>query len=196
MGCSTAGRIVLQLANTHGHEFRAMIGLEAADYQKPWYDASWLHRSDVHGGEVCAALCSGLVSPVSPEEYRHETLWQFMQSGPGIFKGDLYFRKGDADLRGRLGAIDTKQCPLYLLTGQYDLSCTPEDTRRTAASIPGARVTIMDGLGHFPMSENPARFKQYILPILEEIQRTELAKLAQRQLDGRRHGHKTGAADH
>src|SRR3546814_2133142 len=48
-------------------------------------------------------------------------------------------------------------------------SCTPEDTLRTAKAIPGARVTIMKGLGHFPMSEDPARFRDYILPVLDEI---------------------------
>jgi len=129
----------------------------------------WLHRSDIHGGEVCAALVSGLIAPQSPARFRHETLWQYMQSGPGIFKGDLYFYRVDANLRGKLGNIDTKACPLYLLTGEYDFSCTPEDTLRTAAAIPGAKVTIMRELGHFPMSENPAKFRQYILPVLDEI---------------------------
>ena len=169
MGCSIGGRIVLQLAQAHGKEFRALIGLEAADFQAPWYDTSWLHRGDVHGGEVCAALVSGLVAPQSPAVHRHETLWQYMQSGPGVFKGDLYFYRVDADLRGRLGGIDTTRCPLYLLTGEYDFSCTPEDTLRTAADIPGAKVTIMQEVGHFPMSENPEQFRRYILPVLEEI---------------------------
>jgi len=27
----------------------------------------------------------------------------------------------------------------------------------------------MEGLGHFPMSENPARFREYILPVLEKL---------------------------
>ena len=27
----------------------------------------------------------------------------------------------------------------------------------------------MKGMGHFPMSENPERFKEYILPVLQEI---------------------------
>ena len=58
MGCSIGGRIVLNLAIDHAAEFRALIGLEAADFQAPWYDTSWLHRPDVHGGEVCAALVS------------------------------------------------------------------------------------------------------------------------------------------
>jgi pimeloyl-ACP methyl ester carboxylesterase len=171
MGCSIGGRIVLQLAHAHGEEFRALIGLEAADYQQPWYDTSWLHRGDVHGGEVCAALVSGLIAPQSPEQHRHETLWQYMQGGPGVFKGDLYFYRVDADLRGKLTGIDTARCPLYLLTGEYDFSCTPEDTQRTANGIPGAKVTVMKEVGHFPMSEHPAQFRRYIAPVLEEIRR-------------------------
>lgn len=169
MGCSIGGRIVLQLAHAHGGEFRALIGLEAADHQQPWYDTDWLHRGDVHGGEVCAALVSGLVAPQSPPQHRYETLWQYMQGGPGVFKGDLYFYRVDSDLRGRLGGIDTRRCPLYLLTGEYDFSCTPEDTLRTASAIPGAKVTVMKEVGHFPMSENPARFRGYLLPVLDEI---------------------------
>ncbi len=169
MGCSIGGRIVLQLAHAHGGEFRALIGLESADHQQPWYDTTWLHRGDVHGGEVCAALVSGLIAPQSPLEYRHETLWQYMQGGPGIFKGDLYFYRVDSDLRGKLGGIDARRCPLYLLTGEYDFSCMPEDTLRTAKAIPGAKVTVMKEVGHFPMSENPAQFRTYLLPVLEEI---------------------------
>ncbi|QIL83859.1 alpha/beta hydrolase [Diaphorobacter sp. HDW4A] len=169
MGCSIGGRIVLQLAHAHGDEFKALIGLEGADFQHPWYDTSWLNRPDVHGGEVCAALVSGLVAPQSPDEYRYETLWQYKQGGPGIFKGDLYFYRVDSDLRGKLGGINTAKTPLYLLTGEYDFSCSPEDTIRTAQSIPGAKVTIMEQVGHFPMSENPAQFRQYILPVLNDI---------------------------
>ena len=170
IGCSIGGRIVLQLAHLHSDKFRALIGVEAADHQQPWYDTSWLHRGDVHGGEVCAALVSGLVAPQSPAVYRHETLWQYMQGGPGIFKGDLYFYRVDSDLRGKLSGIRTDLCPLYLLTGEYDFSCTPEDTLRTAEAIPGAQVTVMREVGHFPMSENPTQFRKYLLPVLKSIQ--------------------------
>jgi pimeloyl-ACP methyl ester carboxylesterase len=169
MGCSIGGRIVLNLAIDHASEFRALIGLEAADFQAPWYDTAWLNRPDVHGGEVCAALVSGLVAPQSPAEARMETLWAYKQGGPGVFKGDLYFYRVDGDLRGRTAAIDTTTCPLYLLTGEYDFSCSPEDTVRTASGITGAEVTVMEALGHFPMSENPAQFRRYIAPVLETI---------------------------
>jgi hypothetical protein len=33
----------------------------------------------------------------------------------------------------------------------------------------GADAWIMEGLGHFPMSQNPARFREYILPVLEKL---------------------------
>ncbi len=173
LGCSIGGKIVLELARLHAKAFRALVGLESADYQAPWYDdTGWLHRPDVHGGEVCGALVSGLIAPQSPSETRWDTLWTYMMSGPGVFKGDLFFYRADGDFRDRVAQIDTSSCPLYLLTGEYDFSCTPEDTLRTAQKIPGARVTVMKEIGHFPMSENPVRFRTYILPVLDAIRAT------------------------
>jgi pimeloyl-ACP methyl ester carboxylesterase len=170
LGCSIGGKIVLNLALEHPEAFRALIGVEAADYQPPWYDdTTWLHRPDVHGGELAGAMMSGLIAPQSPAETRWDTLWGYMQGGPGVFKGDLHFYRVDGDLRDRIARIDTRRCPLYLLTGEYDFSCQPDDTLRTAGKIPGARVTIMKEIGHFPMSEHPAQFRRYILPVLDEI---------------------------
>jgi pimeloyl-ACP methyl ester carboxylesterase len=169
MGCSIGGRIVLNLAIEHAKNFRALIGLESADFQSPWYDTTWLNRSDVHGGEVCAALVSGLIAPQSPDPTRYETLWMYKQGGPGVFKGDLFFYRVDGDLRPTISNIDTSACPLYLLTGEYDFSCTPDDTKRTASKIAGAEVTIMKEVGHFPMSENPDQFRKYIMPILNKV---------------------------
>ena len=169
MGCSIGGRIVLHLAADHGPEFRALIGLEAAAEQTPWYDTDWLDRADVHGGEISAALVSGLIAPQAPDEARHETLWAYKISGPGIFKGDLHSYRSERGLADRLGAIDPRATPLYLLTGEYDFSCAPEDTARTAAAIGGVEPVVMKGLGHFPMSEHPERFRDYILPVLDDI---------------------------
>ena len=169
MGCSIGGRMALHLALDHPERFRAIIGLQAGAHVEPYYDLSWLHRPDVHGGEVSAGIVSGLMGPRSPEAERWETLWHYMQGGPGVFKGDLYFYTIDGDMRGRLGDIDTTRCPLYLLSGEYDYSCAPEDTLDAARRIKGAQATIMEGLGHFPMSEDPRRFMTYLLPVLDRI---------------------------
>ncbi len=168
IGCSMGGRIVLHLAEAFPDEFRAVIGVEASDHQQPWYDREWLHRPDVHGGEVCAALISGLVAPQSPDECRWETLWGYLASGPGIFKGDLHFYRADSDYRERVARIDPAKCPVYLLTGEYDFSCEPADTIRTAEKI-GIEAVIMEEVGHFPMSENPQQFRKYLMPVLESI---------------------------
>ena len=169
MGCSMGGRIVLHLALDHAADYRAVIALEGADKLNPYYDTSWLHRGDVHGGEVSAGFVSGSIAPQSPDEYRWETLWHYMQSGPGIFKGDLYFYWEDGDFDDRSAQVDTSQCPVYLLAGEYDNSCTPELATDTHHRIAGSNLTIMEAMGHFPMSENPALFRQHILPVLDEI---------------------------
>lgn len=169
MGCSMGGKIVLELALRYAQRIRALIGLEAADYQEPWYDREWLDHPHTNSSEVCASLIEGLMAPQSPPEHRWEIWWMYAQSAPGVFKGDLHFYRVEGDYRGRLAGIDTDQCPLYLLTGEYDFSCTPRDTRRTARQIPGCQVTIMKRLGHFPMGENPAHFKGYLMPILRRI---------------------------
>ena len=33
----------------------------------------------------------------------------------------------------------------------------------------GAYFGAMEGLGHFPMSEDPVRFRHYIAPVLDQI---------------------------
>jgi len=169
LGCSMGGKILLQVALDHPEESRALIALEAADRQQPWYNLAWLHHPHTHGGEVCAALVWDLMAPQSPPERRHEIWWMYAQGGPGVFQGDLYFYRVDSDFRDRVAGVDTGRCPLYLLTGEYDFSCTPGDTLRTAAQIPGARATIMEQLGHFPMCENPEQFLRYLLPVLDDI---------------------------
>lgn len=87
----------------------------------------------------------------------------------GRFHGDLDFYFGGWDGRGRVEQIDTKQCPVYMLTGEYDWSTTPELSKSTADKIPGAKFTKMLGLGHFPMTENPQRFVTYLIEAIDFI---------------------------
>jgi pimeloyl-ACP methyl ester carboxylesterase len=168
MGCSIGGRAVLQLAARHAPVIGGVIGLQSGTHIDPYYDIEWLDRPDVHGGMVCAGVVSGLMGPEAPEDARWETLWHYMQGGPGVFKGDLgFYRFGDA--RDEVSAIDTAQCPVYLLTGEYDYSCTPALTQQVQRAVAGSHLTIMEGLGHFPMSEDYGRFREYLLPVLAAV---------------------------
>ncbi|MBT6976785.1 MAG: alpha/beta hydrolase, partial [Rhodospirillaceae bacterium] len=70
---------------------------------------------------------------------------------------------------GLASGIDTTQCPVHLLTGEYDTSATPELSRQLAEEINATSFKVMQGMGHFPMSENPAGFRGYLLPVLDKI---------------------------
>lgn len=168
-GCSMGGRIALQLALKTPDPFKGFIAIEASDFQPAWYDIDWFHRPDAHGGEMGAALVSANIAPQSPEAERWNTQWMFMQSGPGVFRGDLSFYTQDDSLVGQLGRIDTGARPVHLMVGTYDMTCTPEDAKRTADAIPGASLAVMDGIGHFPMSENPDVFRPYFVDALAKM---------------------------
>ena len=129
-----------------------------------------LHRPDVHGGEIAGALMNGVMAPQSPQAQRWETMWHYMQSGPGAFLGDLHYYFRDGDLRnGGTDGLDAEQCPVYLLSGEYDPSATPEMGQALADEIGAAHFEVMEEMGHFPMSENPERFRAYLLPVLDKI---------------------------
>ncbi len=168
-GCSMGGRIALQLAALHPDKFNGFIAIEASDFQPAWYDIDWFDRPDAHGGEMGAALVSANISPFAPEAERWNTLWMFMQSGPGVFRGDLSFYTRDDSLIARLGQIDTAKTPVHLIVGAYDLTCTPEDAKRTADAIPGATLSVMAEVGHFPMSEHPDGFRPFFIEALGKM---------------------------
>ena len=109
------------------------------------------------------------MAPQSPAECAAEILWHYAQGGPGVFWGDIAFYSGEWDARDRVAHIDTARCPLVMLTGEYDYSCTVEASAATAAKIPGVRFRPMPGIGHFPFAENPALFATYLLEALAEI---------------------------
>lgn len=137
MGCSIGGRAVLHLALQHGRSFRAAIGLQSATHAEAGADTRLrdlgvLYRPDIHGQEAAAGTVACLIAPASPSADKWETLWHYMQGGPSVFLGDLNYYFGDGDLRNAdLAGLDGK-CPLYLLTGEYDLSATPELTAALA----------------------------------------------------------------
>jgi len=111
----------------------------------------------------------GLMSPTTARTRATEIWWAYSQGGYGAFFGDIEFYAHDWDARERVQTIDARRCPVIMLTGEYDYSCTPQASRDTAAKIPGAEFQMMKGLGHFPMTENPETFLEYLRPALARM---------------------------
>jgi pimeloyl-ACP methyl ester carboxylesterase len=168
MGCSMGGAIVLKIAAEFQDELTGIVGLESSAYAPGRYN-DFLHHPAIHGGELCASYTYGLNSPNSPEPSRRENWWYYSQSGPSVYQGDVFFYSNDWDGRSDIKRIDTNRCKVALLTGEYDYSCTPQMSEDVAAAIPGSRLTIMKGMGHFPMIENYGGFRPYLLEALDHV---------------------------
>jgi pimeloyl-ACP methyl ester carboxylesterase len=174
LGCSMGGAVVLELARRYASAITAVIGLEAASKIEGRF-LDWTVMPDVDGSVVAASWTYGLNAPQSPEAARREIWWIYSQAGPGVYRAGTYFYSVDWDLRGREGEIDTSRCPVYLLTGEYDHACSPEETFATADAIAGASSAKMEDIGHFPMAENYPHFREYLLPVLRELEKAASA---------------------
>src|SRR5262245_22550677 len=148
MGCSMGGAIALKVAAEYQKELTGIIGLESSAFAPGRYN-EYLHHPAIHGGELAASYTYGLCAPQSPELNKRENWWYYSQSGPGVYAGDVHFYSIDWDGRMDIHRIDTSICKVSLLTGEFDYSCTPSMSQEVAKSIPGSRLTIMNGMGHF-----------------------------------------------
>jgi pimeloyl-ACP methyl ester carboxylesterase len=168
LGASMSGEICLELAYRHPEAFSGIIACEACE-QVTRRQTEWASHPRVNQALFVPEWIRSLCAPESPVEWREQITWQYSQGGPAVFFGDIAFYSGEWDARDRVGRIDTNLCRLFMLTGEYDYSCTVEMSEATAAKIPGVKFQAMRGIGHFPFAENPARFAAYLLPILREI---------------------------
>ena len=165
LGASMSGEICLEMALRAPERFARIIACEASDHI-PGRRTLWPNHPRVNAMLFTPEWIEGLMAPQSPAECAAEVWWHYSQGGAGTFPGDILFYSGEWDARDRVHRIDTTRCPLTLLTGEYDYSCTVEHSEATAAKIPGARFQRMNGIGHFPFAENPSLFLDYLLPVL------------------------------
>jgi pimeloyl-ACP methyl ester carboxylesterase len=177
MGCSVGGLLALDLARHHPDVFAAVISLEGGlKIETPWSAIEELWHPQV-SNEYKARLMNGLMSPTSPEAFRKETSAVYASGWPPGFRGDLYYYVVDYDLRDEAHKIDTRRTPVHILTGEYDFSSTLEHGQTAHRAIPGSTWSAMPGIGHFPMSENPDLFLQYLLPVLDSVRAAWKANL-------------------
>jgi pimeloyl-ACP methyl ester carboxylesterase len=168
LGASMSGEICLELAYRHPEAFTGIVACEACDKINQ-RQTVWAAHPHVNQAQFVPEWIRALSAPQSPAEYVEQITWHYGQGGPQVFFGDIAFYSGEWDARDRVSRIDTNRCPLFMLTGEYDYSCTVELSEATAAKIPGVRFQAMQGIGHFPFAENPRRFAEYLLPILAQV---------------------------
>ena len=68
----------------------------------------------------------------------------------------------------RREALPNIAVPTLLIAGEHDAAAPPKTMQRMADAIPGARIVVIPGVGHFAHLEQPAAFRAALLPFLAE----------------------------
>ncbi|OAK99487.1 alpha/beta-hydrolase [Phaeosphaeriaceae sp. SRC1lsM3a] len=181
-GASMAGQVCLAVALRHKEVGAAgTIPLQGSEYlnmERQWYDRSPYVNQSLFNPE----WIYGMMSPTAPLANK-QLIWHlYSAQAYGIFHGDLDFYFGGWDGRSRVASIDTQSCPVYMLTGEYDWSNTPEMAQKTADKIPGAMHKAMPDLGHFPATENPTKFVPHLIEAIDHIQKVRSESLSTMRL--------------
>ena len=175
MGCSVGGLLALDLAHKHPDAFRAVVSVEGALHIGGHMDSLAPLWHPQIGNQYKARLMEGIIAPQSPDCFRKETSWVYASGWPQTFIGDLYYYTQDYDLREQAHEIDTSGLGVHILSGEYDYSGLAELGEAAHQAIAGSTFTFMKGVGHFPMSENPEAFIDYLLPILDQLEASDTA---------------------
>jgi pimeloyl-ACP methyl ester carboxylesterase len=176
LGCSMGSAIGLVLLAKYPHRFEGAVLLEAP-YCSRGRRSVYLNHAQVHGARLAAAWVGSLLAPHSEKSARDQATWIYSQGAPSVYDGDLAFYSDDFDAHHHTAQINTKKTPLWLLTGNYDYSASPEETSKIHLEVQGSHFVELKGFGHFPMIENPIG----LLPYLDEPLRDILANRAKHE---------------
>jgi pimeloyl-ACP methyl ester carboxylesterase len=157
VGCSIGGKIALDLAIRCGPTLSGVVAM-AADAGMP----------KAAGAAMVRGLERELEDSAAPSRSDRTFLGTLAVVGRAVAPGRAeriaaMHRREDplvsnSDLIGwarfdRAADLPNIRCPVHLVVGRDDLWLDTENVRRTAAQIPGARCTVLEGIGHYPMEE-------------------------------------------
>lgn len=168
LGCSMGAAMALHLGKMHPVDVAGIVALEAP-YRAKGRKTPHLAHPQINQAAHNPSYVRGLMSPISPLHQRRAAAWVYSQGGYQVYSGDLAFYSDEFDAEVDVKGLDANNKSVYLLTGAYDYSSTPADSKRVANLIPGARFIEMPDLGHFPMIENPDALLAYLKPVMREI---------------------------
>lgn len=155
VGCSIGGKIALDLAVRCGSSLSGVVAMAAEAGNGP-VNMSSLRREleDVAAPSRTDRTYLGTLAVVgsSLTAERAELIAQMHRREDPIVSTSDLVGWGKHDVRAELPSIT---CPVHLVAGEDDLWVDPEEVRSAASQIPGARCTLLSGIGHYPMEEIP-----------------------------------------
>jgi pimeloyl-ACP methyl ester carboxylesterase len=98
---------------------------------------------------------------IAPSESELDAQWELMARGQGytlLTRTIRYLEDRMAEEARFTGAIETHPSPLAVVWGELDPVAVLPMTAKLLAARPDATLTTLDGVGHYPMIEDPDRF--------------------------------------
>lgn len=153
-GCSIGGKIALDVACRAADRLAGVVAMAADAWTNGWPGERGLLRelSDVAAPSRTDRTYLGTLAVVGrsvPSARAELIATMHRREDPAVSTSDLLGWTRH-DLREALARIT---CPAHLVVGSDDLWLDVERVRWAADRIRGARCTVLDGIGHYPMEE-------------------------------------------
>ena len=165
VGHDVGASIVLRAHLVDGHPASRLALIDAA-VLLPWNTPATVHMrkhleayrtmpAHIYERVVSAHLATAVKRPLEPE-----TLDAYLRPWRGQKGQAAYFRKieqwRDEDMAVLAPLLSTIDVPVLVLWGSADAWLPTETGERLAAAIPGARLELVEGAGHFAMEDEPS----------------------------------------
>jgi len=88
-----------------------------------------------------------------------------VKGDPDAFYGDLY-ACDRMDIAAQVGSI---AIPALVICGDEDKMTPPDLSRSIADAVPGAKLALIEGAGHYVMREKPGEFNQVLADFVRQL---------------------------
>ncbi|MFF2852355.1 alpha/beta fold hydrolase [Streptomyces sp. NPDC058001] len=166
VGCSMGGNMVLELAARRPDFYQAVISAEGSDYT-PTVSDTLLEMLLLNGAQILEGWSESMTGHRTPPQRAREVVWQLRRVCPEVIAADLTGYAG-FDRRDQVGGIKS---PVLLLRGDADWLVPQDMVEQVAGRIPGSRIAVLEGTGHYPMIENPVEFNDTVRSFVRETSR-------------------------
>lgn len=169
VGCSIGGIIAQAFALAHPGRVRGLVLSNTA--ARVGTAETWQARIDaVRAGGLAPIAGAVLERWFAPAFLASDDVrpWRQMllSSDPAGYAGTCA-ALAQADLRAQVGAI---AAPVLMIAGSADQATPPALVAETAAAIPGARITVLEGSGHIPAIDAPDAVARLVAEFLETME--------------------------
>jgi pimeloyl-ACP methyl ester carboxylesterase len=117
------------------------------------------------------SLANTLADPAAAPMDEIEPQWDLLHRNGGhrlLPRTIRYLEDRQAEEHRYTGAIERHPSPLAVVWGALDPIAVVAMAERLTTARPDARTTVLDGIGHYPMVEDPVRFASAVLAHLDE----------------------------